>query len=194
MRVVILLLMTATSAFAQTPRLELTSKVEEGKKMLIATLTRDGKPVEGVMISFYVDRHFGRLLLGQDKTLDDGSAAVPAPEDLAAGPGGELKITAEAQLPEEPQAHTDVAMRTAPDEAPASPAPIPPRIIDAQFTTTGETKMLQEQGRQQRALWAPRAPVPLLTAVTGILVLVWGTYAFVVSQIIKIKQLGTYET
>jgi polysulfide reductase-like protein len=194
MRLVTLLIFAATSAWAQSqaPVLELKTAVEDGKKMLIATVTRDGKPLEGVPISFYVDRTFGRLLIGADKTLEDGSAAVPAPEDMAAGPGGQLKITAQATLPDTPpeqtQATTGVTMRSTPDEPVASPAPTPPRIIDAQFTFKGETKMLQEQAREQRALWAPRAPLPLLGTVSAILVLVWGSYAFVVSQIIKIKQ------
>ena len=187
-------LLTAMSVRAEAPRLELKSEVEEGKKMLIATLTRDGKPLEGVTISFFIERTFGKLKLGEDKTLEDGSAAVPAPEDMASGPGGEMKITARAILPETPaaetQASTDVAMRPAPEEAPASPAPTPPRIIDASFTLKGEVKMLQEQGRPQRALWAPRAPIPLLASVSAILVVVWGSYAFVASQIIKIKQEG----
>ena len=46
---------------------------------------------------------------------------------------------------------------------------------------------MQEQEFVPRALWAPRAPVPLLATITGILVVVWGSYVFVVSQIIKIK-------
>lgn len=186
-----LALLIAVSARAEAPKLDLKTAVEEGKKMLIATVTRDGKPLEGVPISFYVDRHFGRLKIGEDKTLEDGSAAVEVPENLAAGPDGELKISAQATLPdtppEETQASTQVAMRPAPDEPPASPAPAPARIIDAAFTMKGEVRMLQEQGREQRALWAPRAPIPLLATVSAILVVVWGSYAFVVSQIIKIK-------
>lgn len=194
MRHLILLLCISATASAQTqaPKLELKSEVEDGKKMLIATVTKDGKPLEGVPVSFFVERTFGKLKVGEDKTLEDGSAAVEAPQNMGAGPSGELKITAQATLPdtapEETQASTDVATRPAPDEPAASPAPAPPRIIDAQFTVKGETKMLQEQGREQRALWAPRAPIPLLATITGILVVVWGSYAFVVIQIIKIKQ------
>ena len=179
------------TAWAQTPSLVLTSEVEDGKKMLIATVTRDGKPLEGVPISFYVDRTFGKLLIGEDKTLEDGSAAVPAPEGMASGPGGELKVTAQATLPDAPpaetQATTEVAAPSTPAEPVASRAATPPRIIGARFTFKGGSRVLQEQGAP-RALWAPRAPVPLLAIVTGILVVVWGSYVFVVSQIIKIKQ------
>lgn len=189
---ILVVLLSAMSAWAEPPTLELKSEVEEGKKMLIATVTKDGNPLEGIAISFYIDRTFGRLLVGEDKTLEDGSAAVPLPEGLASGPAGELIITAHATLPDaapaETQASTEVAEPSTPAETIAAPAVTPPRIIDAQFTLKGETKILQEQERVPRALWAPRAPVPLLATVTIILVLVWGSYAFVVSQIIKIKQ------
>ena len=189
---ILVVLLSAMSAWAEPPKLELKSEVEEGKKMLIATVTQDGKPLEGIAISFYVDRTFGRLLVGEDKTLEDGSAAVPLPEGMPSGLAGELKITAHAALPDaapaETQASTEVAASSTLAEAVAPPAVTPPRIIDAQFTLKGETKILQEQERVPRALWAPRAPVPLLATVTVILVLVWGSYAFVVSQIIKIKQ------
>jgi CelD/BcsL family acetyltransferase involved in cellulose biosynthesis len=179
------------TAWAQTPSLVLTSEVEDGKKMLIATLTQDGKPLEGVPISFYVDRMFGRLLVGEDKTMEDGSAAVPAPEGMASGPGGELVVTAQATLPDaapvEAQASTEAAAPSTPAEPVASPAATPSRVIDAQFTLKGEAKFLQEQEFVPRALWAPRAPVALLATITAILVVVWGSYVFVVSQIIKIK-------
>ena len=193
MRFLILLLVVfaGTTAFAQTPSLVLTSAVEDGKKMLIAKVTRDGKPIEGVPVAFYVDRTFGKLLIGEDKTLEDGSAAVPAPEGIASGAGGELKVTAQATLPDAPpaetQATTEVAAPSTTAEPVALPAATPPRIIGAQFTFKGETRVLQEQD-VPRALWAPRAPVPLLAIVTGILVVVWGSYVFVGSQIIKIKQ------
>jgi len=179
------------TAWAEPPSLVLTSKVEEGKKMLIATLTQDGKPLEGVLISFYVERTFGKLVVGEDKTLDDGSAAIPAPEGMASGPGGELKVTAQATLPDaaptETKASTNVAVPSTLAEPITSGAATPHPVIDAQFTLKGDAKFMQEQEFVPRALWAPRAPVALLATITGILVVVWGSYAFVISQIIKIK-------
>ena len=192
MRLVVAFLLLGTVARADNPALALKSEVEDGKKMLIATVTRDGKPMEGVSVSFVVERSFGTLLIGEDKTLGDGTAAVPAPEGLPSGPSGELKIIARATLPDttqgETQASTDVAQSAPPSEPIASPAATPAQIIDAQFTLKGDVKMLREQEPVPRALWAPRAPVPLLATVTAILVVVWGSYAFIVSQLIKIKQ------
>lgn len=189
---VLLVVFGGMTAWAQTPLLLLKSEVEDGKKMLIATVTRDGKPLEGIAISFYVDRTFGKLLIGEDKTLEDGSAAIPAPEGLPSGRAGELKVTAQATLPGAPaaetQASTEVTAPSTPAEPVAPSAPTPPRIIAAQLAFKGDTKLLQEQEGVPRALWAPRAPVALLAIISGILALVWGSYAFIVSQLIKIKQ------
>jgi hypothetical protein len=133
---------------------------------------------------------FGKLVIGEDKTLEDGSAAIAMPEGIT-GPRGELKITAQATLPDaapgQTQASTEVAAPSSPAEPVAEPAATPPRVIDAQFTLKGEAKFLQEQEFVPRALWAPKAPFALLATITVILVLVWGSYVFVVSQIIKIK-------
>jgi hypothetical protein len=102
-----------------------------------------------------------------------------------------LKVTAQATLPDaaptETKASTEVAAPATPAEPVAAPAATPPRVIDAQFTLKGDAKLMQEQEFVPRALWAPRAPVALLATITAILVVVWGSYVFVVSQIIKIK-------
>ena len=160
--------------------------------MLVATVTQDGKPLQGVSVSFSVERTFGTLPIGEDTTLEDGSAAVPAPEGLPGGPAGELKVTARATLPNAAGAQTQdsaaVAVPSKPAEPIAPSAATPSQIIDAQFALSGETKLVKEQEATPRALWAPRAPVALLAIITGILVVVWGSYVFVVSQIIKIKQ------
>ena len=185
------ILFSVNTALAATPSLTLKTDVEEGKKMIVATVTKDGKPLEGISVSFYVQRSFGKLLIGEDKTLEDGSAAVPAPEGMPGGPAGELKILAQAKLSESASGETkgsaDVAARSTTAE-PASPAPTPPQIIDEQFSFNGGVKILQEQEAFPRALWAPKAPVVLLGTISLILIAVWGTYAFVVSQLIKIKQ------
>ena len=192
MRLIIALLLLGTVARAEKATLALKSEMEDGKQMLIATVTRDGKPMEGVSVSFLVERSFGTLLIGEDKTLDDGTAAVAAPEGLPSGPSGELKIIARTTVSDgaqsEAQASTDIAQSAPPSEPITSSAATPAQIIEAQFTLKNDSKILLEQERIPRALWAPRAPIPLLTTVTAILVVVWGSYAFIVSQLIKIKQ------
>src|SRR6266536_5051486 len=122
MRTVILLLIpfALSAALAATPSLTLKTAVEDNKKMIIATVTQDGKPMENVSVSFYVERSFGKLLIGEDKTLEDGSAAVAAPQGMPGGPAGELKIIANATLPEsatgEMKASADVAAPSTPAE------------------------------------------------------------------------------
>src|SRR5437762_10594386 len=59
---------------------------EEGKQLIRAVVVANGKPVENATVSFGVRRTFGTLVLGEDRTLDDGSAAVPFPNDIPGGP------------------------------------------------------------------------------------------------------------
>ena len=56
--------------------------VEEGKKVLHATVTVDGKPLRDAKVQFGAARTFGVLMLGEDATDDDGVAAVNYPQDL----------------------------------------------------------------------------------------------------------------
>jgi len=72
---------------------------EEGQKMLEAAVTLDGKPVEDATVEFLVKRTFGAIAIGQDKTLDDGTAAVKFPADLPGNAAGMLHVLAEVRLP-----------------------------------------------------------------------------------------------
>ena len=70
---------------------------EEGAKLIRATVQLNGKPLENATVRFLVRRSFGDLLLGEDKTLDDGTAAVRFPKALPGGPHGELEVIAEVK-------------------------------------------------------------------------------------------------
>ena len=192
MRVMILLVaFVANTALAATPAITLKTEAEEEKKMIVATVTVDGKPVEGAAVSFYVERTFGNLLIGEDKTLDDGTAAVNAPNSLPGGPNGKLRIIAQAALSNqtgsEPTAATEVPAPSMPSEPAAPAAPPEQKVVRAQLAIEGTAKKV-ERDAFPRALWSPRAPIPLLVTITGILAVVWGTYAFVVFELVKIKQ------
>jgi hypothetical protein len=150
--------------------------------MIVATVTVDGKPVENASVSFYVERSFGSLRIGEDKTLEDGSAAVAFPEGLPGGAGGELRIIAQATFPSGPGSEAKAGMEA------VSPTPPGEAIVArGQLGIEGVARKT-ERDPFPRALWAPRAPIPLLVTVGGILVAVWGTYAFVILQLIKIKR------
>src|SRR3989338_8895245 len=77
------------------PDVSIAADTEEGKKVLIATVKLDGKPLERAQVFFSVQRSFGLLLLGKDETLEDGTAAVPYPETLPAAPNGKFQLVVE---------------------------------------------------------------------------------------------------
>ena len=184
----LLILLAVSGAKAATPAIALKTTTEEGKKMIVATVTLDGKPVENATVSFYVELSFGNLPIGEDKTLEDGSAAVPVPEGLANGPRAELRIVAQAAVPSEPGAEAKTSPEVVASSTPTEPAtPAEPIVVRAQLGIEGIGRKL-EHNPFPRALWAPRAPIPLLVTVGGILVVVWGTYAFVIFELVKIKQ------
>lgn len=145
-----------TQAAAQV-RLQVTT--EEGKRQLQATVTAGGKPVEGATVLFTVGRTFGQLPVGKDQTLDDGTAAVPFPSDLPGGATGEIHVVAAVQSP------TQYAGAAAHGE----------------FDGAAKVQLGPEEF--PRALWAPRAPLPLLGTIVVILAVVWCSYAYVVVQL-----------
>ena len=162
----IIVLLFSASAFAQStrPDVKLSTTVEEGKKSIIATVTLNGKPVEGAVVQFMVRRTFGNLIIGTDTTLDDGTAATAFPNDLPADYDHNLQVIAMIKTPEQYAFIYDQAKLNGglPLDIPAEPFP--------------------------RALWAPYAPLWLLLTIGILLAGVWTTYVFVISQIVLIKK------
>lgn len=76
---------------------------EEGRKMVIASVSQGGKPREGVKVAFFVEVEAELSALGQDETLGDGTAAVPFPQGIPGGPEGELRFVAETKEPAGPR-------------------------------------------------------------------------------------------
>jgi hypothetical protein len=139
--------------------------VEDGERQIRATVQAGGKPVENVAVKFLVERSFGELLLGTDKTLDDGTAAVRFPADLPGGPGGELRLIAEVQpTPEDAPARAR-ATASAGVAAPAAVEQVVPR-----------------------ALWSTRTPLPLACTIAALLAGVWATYAYAAAQLLAIRR------
>ncbi|MHB8519649.1 MAG: NrfD/PsrC family molybdoenzyme membrane anchor subunit [Limisphaerales bacterium] len=146
------------------PEIAVRSGIEDGKHVIVAAVTLNGKPVGGVKIAFFVERTFGRLALGAEETIDDGTAAVPFPTGLPGGPAGELRVVAEVKSP---------------------PKYAATRV---QVSLPGGAKVLPETDPFPRALWSPKAPVGLLLTIVVLLSIVWTTYAFVLTQLIKIRK------
>lgn len=144
------------------PTISISSGVEDGRKMLIATVTLGEKPLEGAVVAFYVERTFGRMMLGREETLEDGTAAIPFPDGLPGGPQGELRFLASLDAPAE---HVSVfGSATLPGGVPAS----------------------HDADPFPHALWSPRSPIALVMTLTILLGIVWSTYLFVVVQLIRI--------
>lgn len=148
---------------AQLPTLTLTTSTEEGKKNLVATVMLNDKPVEGVTVAFLVRRTFGKMELGQDKTLDDGTAAIAFPSDLPGGTTGILHILTEIRLP----------------------APYAGVRVEADLPG-GAIAPLAEP--YPRALWTPQAPWSLILVILALLAGAWGTYAYVLSQLLVLRK------
>jgi hypothetical protein len=167
----LMLLLLSAPVLAQVaattqPNVAVDVTTEEGKKMLCATVTLDGKPLENVKVSIGLRRTFGILSLGEDTTLDDGTATVAFPEKAPGGADGTLQVVAEIK-------------------APASYAG-----VHGEATVGGGAIVVPEQDPFPRALWSPHAPLALVLPIFILLGGVWITYAFVISQIIAIRKEG----
>ena len=156
----------ATQPAATAPSAHVTIDVvtEEGQKQLRATVLAGDKPVENATVSFGVKRTFGTLTIGEDKTLDDGTAVVRFPADLPGGRDGVLAIVAQVTLP-------------------GAGAP-----VHAEASIDGAKKVAVSDEPLPRALWAPHAPLALIFPIVGLLAAVWSTYAYAIAQIVAIRK------
>jgi molybdopterin-containing oxidoreductase family membrane subunit len=158
-----------TTAQAQAPQpgaqVELKRSTEDGQEMLVAKVTVNGKPVAGAVVAFSVARTFGTMALGEDRTLDDGTAAVVFPRGLPGDVNGELAFDAAVQSPATlAGAALHVKMAGGP--------PARPRSSDV-----------------PRALWSSRAPIGVVGTICVLLLCVWTTYLFVVGQLVAMYRL-----
>lgn len=157
-----------SAARAQTAQgkavIELTRTTEDKQEMLVAKVTANGLPVKGATVAFSVRRTFGLMTLGEDQTLDDGTAAVAFPTALPGDAKGELTFRVALRSPPELDGSAaDVKLAG----APARPWPsVPPR-----------------------ALWSSRVPLAIPVTIALLLLCVWSTYAFVATQLAALHNL-----
>ena len=161
-----LMMQGASTPPAQEPtaKVEVGSSVEEGKRMLVARVTRGGKNIEGAVVLFQAERLLGWLPLGRETTLDDGTAAVPFPQGLPGGVRGELRIRAKVEAP------ADLAS------------------LSGEAVIAGAARLSQDREEFPRALWAPHAPVTLILTIFLFLGGVWGTYVYVFYQLWRVSK------
>ena len=154
----------ATLPTAADVQVTLSTDTEEGKKQLVATVKRAGKPVENAMVSFGAKRTFGRLILGTDVTLDDGTAAIPFPADLPGDETGNLELSAVVQ------------------------GPLSQWGASASAVLPGGRAKAPSVESFPRALWSPYAPVGLIAAIAILVGGAWGAYVFVGYQLLTIRK------
>jgi hypothetical protein len=156
----------ATMPAAQ-PIIAITTDVEDGKKMVQAAVTLNGKPLPNVTLDYFVQRTFGTLPIGEDTTLDDGTSAVAFPTDLPASADGKLHAIVRIKTPVQYASVGSTADFSTDVQAPAAEDAFP------------------------RALWAPRAPLALMVSIFAVLAAVWLSYVYVIGQILALRKGGT---
>lgn len=162
---------------------------EEGTKVLMATVTKEGKPVEGLKVAFLVERTFGRMSLGEEETLDDGTAAAPFPVGLPAGVAGSLRLIARVQEPGQ----------SVPAEALVETSPAGDVVAGGAVAPEGPQGERASPGASgadpfPRELWAPRSPLGLIVPISTLLVIVWSLYSYVMLQLYRIWKEGSTRT
>ena len=155
-------------AHAQVPpgaSITLTRERLANQDFLVARVAENGHVVPNAIVEFSVRRTFGFLAVGQETTGNAGIAMIPFPLGLPADSRGELLIRVAVQSSTNPVA-------TVLEQKVASGAP------------RGAARV-----RSSRALWSSRAPLPMVATITVLLACVWGTYAFVVGQLVIMRHL-----
>jgi molybdopterin-containing oxidoreductase family membrane subunit len=157
----------ASPAVGPAPPVQIALKrtTEDKQEMLVAIVTVNGRPVKDAVVGFSVARTFGIMALGEDQTLDDGTAAVRYPSGLPGDANGELAFSVVVKSPS--------ALAGAPVELKLGGAP-------AKHTEVAEVP---------RALWSSRVPLPVVGTIGFLLLCVWATYGFVVTQLVALYRL-----
>ena len=139
--------------------------IEDGKPALVATATAGDEPLAGVSVAFFFRRSFGAIRLGEDTTLEDGTAAVTLGSPLPPGPSGKWDVRLQVLAPPE-FAGQEKLLALDPPELPT----------------------LRRQETQPRALWAPKAPLVLIFTLLLIVGAIWATYGLVVYNLFRLKK------
>ena len=161
------------STRAQLPPAEsitLTRATVDSQDFLVARVTANGQVVPKAVVEFSVRRTFGFMVLGQETTGDQGVAMIPFPLGLPVDAQRELLVRVSVQSPANPAGATVLEQKV-----------------------EGGAPRAATSARSSRALWSSRAPVPMVATIIALLLCVWGTYAFVVGQLVLMRSLKAPE-
>ena len=164
------LIAATLAAQVQAPAPEIQAQLgkEDGRPNVIVTVTQDQKPVANVGVTMLLHRSFGELTLGQDTTLDDGTAVAPFPPQLSPDPDGSWTVKVQLTSPDA-MAGQEKEIRLA-----APPA--------------SETR--GNQANLPRALWGRHAPISLILAVLALVGSAWAAYGYTLYQLFHLKKGG----
>jgi hypothetical protein len=151
---------------AAQPTVSLSIVTDEGQNQVRATVKLNDRPLENAAIVFSVRRTFGNLVIGNDTTLDDGTAQTRFPQGLPGGAKGELQLLADVKSTDKYTA------------------------ARGEMTIGGGVVVPPVTDPFPRAFWAPHAPFWLIASITVLLGGVWTTYLFVVTQVLAIRREG----
>lgn len=146
-------------------RIELTRATMDSQDLLIAKITSNGHAVPHAVVEFSVRRTFGFMTLAIDTTRDDGTATVGFPVGLPGDARGELNFRVAIQ----------------------SPSDLIGPPLEVQLA--GGAPRVALTDNVPRALWSSRAPLAMVATIIFLLLCVWLTYAFVVTQLFAMHRL-----
>ena len=147
----------------------LTRERLDSQDFLVARVTENGHVVPNAVVEFSVRRTFGFLVLGQETTGNAGMAMIRFPVGLPADSQRELLVRVVVQSSTNPAA----------------------TVLEQKVA--GNAPRVAEKGRTSRALWSSRAPLAMVATIIALLACVWGTYAFVVGQLVMMRHLKVPE-
>lgn len=127
-------------------------------------------PVEDISTKLYVERMFGNLLISDDMeaTDEDGMLSINFPSDIPGDKKG--KLTVIAQIEDDDDYGTLMIKKT----------------------VEWGTPLIIDEKLNKRELWSARAntPIYLLVIINAMIVGIWGTIAYIILQINRIRTLG----
>jgi hypothetical protein len=155
---------TAQAQPLATPQITIADVIEDKQRLLRATVTLAGAPLQGAKVKFGVTRTFGVLDLGSDDTLDDGTAGVPFPEGLPGDAAGTFEAVVSVEAA---HGYAATTVRT---------------------RLGGAGVVVPDPDPFPHALWSSKPLWPLVTVIAVLLTGVWSTYAFVIVQLVRIRR------
>jgi hypothetical protein len=154
----------ASAPVLPTPEIAVADVTEDQQRLLRATVTLAGAPLQGVRVNFGATRTFGVLGLGSDVTIEDGTAAVPFPGGLPGDASGQFEAVVGV---EDAAAYKATTVRV---------------------RLGGAAVIVHESEPFPHALWSSKPLWPLVTVIVVLLTVVWAVYVFVVVQLVRLRQ------